>query len=110
MSSAPLTMGDLRSHLDKLPVAASAQAEPGSDAPAFVRLTLAQSNRLTLRALEEAFGKYKRLPRLHRNAPNEFIIRVDLTGYPYTCALIAEKKPDQRAVQAVTVRRDVRLE
>ena len=110
MSSAPLIMADLRAHLDKLPLPASAQAEPGTDAPAFVRLTLPESSPLTLRALKKEFGTSKQLPRLHRNAPDEYIIRVDLAGTPYTCALIAEKKPGETAVQAVTVRRDIRLE
>ncbi len=106
----PLTIEDVRPELADLPLGATVRPEPGTDAPAFVRLTLPQSSRLTLDTLEEAFGPYSRLPRSRPQAPNKFIFYVDLADYPYTCALIAEQALDQSNLQTVAVRRDIRLE
>ncbi len=109
LSGAPLTMDDVRRELAGVPVEAAVQPVPGTDTPAFVRLYLPEPGQLTLDTLRETFGPYKKTPRLHRNAPDHYIIYVDLAGYPYRCALIAAKKLDQPAVQTVTVRRDIRL-
>ena len=109
MSQAPLTVDDVKADTAKLPLKASVQPEPGTDAPAFVRLELPDSCQLTLDDLSE-FGPYKRLPRLHREGPDEFIFHFDLPEYPYTSALIIEKLPDEPTAKAVTVRRDIRLE
>jgi hypothetical protein len=110
LSGDPLTVDDVRRELADLPVRAAVEPEPGTDAPAFVRLTLSESSQLTLEVLQEAFGPYSRLPRSDRQAPLEFIFQADWVGTPYTCALIVEKEQDQPAVQAVAVRRDIRLD
>ena len=106
----PLTMDDVRPELADLPVPATVEPEPGTDAPAFVQLTLSKPSPLTLDALAEAFGSYSRLPRSDRQAPTEFIFYVDWPDFPYTCALIAEQALDQADLQTVTIRRDIRLE
>jgi hypothetical protein len=85
------------------------EAEPGSEAPAFVRLRMPPGARLTLEALQEAFGPSRQLPGMGRGAPAEYIIYVDLEGAPYACALVIEKEQEKPEVEAVTVRRDVRL-
>jgi hypothetical protein len=110
LSCDPLTVDDVRRELGELPVPAAVEPEPGTDAPAFVLLRLPESCQLTLDALKEAFGSYSQLPRLHRQAPDEFIIYVESPGTPYTCALVVEQKQDGSAIQSVTIRRDIRLD
>lgn len=110
LSSAPVTMGDVQQELAELGVEATVQAKPGTDAPAFVHVTLPEASGVTLDALCDEFGPYRALPRTQRNAPIEYLFRVDWPDYPYTCALVAEKRPDRSAVEAVAVRRDVRLD
>ncbi len=110
LSRDPLTLDDVRPELADLPLAATIEPVPGTVTPAFVRLVLPVFNKLSLDIMQEAFGPYSELPRLHRQAGAEFIFYVDWADYPYTCALIAETSFDQGAIQAVTVRRDIRLE
>lgn len=110
LASDPLTVEDVQARLADMPVKAAVEPEPGSDAPAFVRLSLRASGRLTLDSLQGAFGPFRRLPAMHRGAPEEHICRLDHEGTPYTCALIAEKEPGDAAVLAVSVRRDIRLD
>ncbi len=110
LSRDPLTLDDVRPELADLPLVATIEPEPGTVTPAFVRLVLPASSQLSLDILQEAFGPPSELPRLHRQAGAEFIFYVDWAEYPYTCALIAETSLDQAAIQAVTVRRDIRLE
>jgi len=110
LSHDPLTVDDVRPELANLPLAATIEPEPGTVSPAFVRLVLPASSQLSLDILQEAFGPHSELPRLHRQAGFEFIFYVDWAEYPYTCALIAETSMDQAVIQAVTVRRDIRLE
>ena len=110
LSRDPLKLDDVRPVLAELPLAAAVEPEPGTDTPAFVRLTLPDSTELTLDILQETFGSYSEIPRLHRQAPAEFIFYPDSNDAPYTCALIAEAVSEQEPVQAVTIRRDIRLE
>ena len=110
LSSDPLTVDDVLPELAELPLQAAVEPKPGGDAPAFVRLTLPESSELTLDTLQESFGSYSRLPRMHRQAPIEYIFLVDTAGTPFTCALIVEKEEGHSAVQVVTVRRDIRLD
>ena len=94
LSDDPLTVNDVQRALAEMPVKAAVEPEPGTDAPAFVRLSLRASGQLTLDSLQEAFGSFRRLPSMHRGAPAEHICHFDLKDMPYTCALIAEKEPD----------------
>ena len=110
LSRDPLTMEDVRPEVSELPLTATVEPEPGSDTPAYVRLLLPESSQLTLETLQESFGPYKKLPRMHRRTGDKFIFYVDWDEYPYTCALIAETSLEQAAILAVTVRRDIRLE
>ncbi len=110
LSRDPLKLDDVRPILVDLPRAAAVEPEPGTDIPAFVRLIMPESNRLTLDTLQDPFGSYTELPRLHRQALAEFIYYPASGDSPYTCALIAEAESKQAAVQAVTIRRDIRLE
>ncbi len=110
LSRDPLTVDDVRTELADLPLAATIEPEPGTVTPAFVRLVLPASSQMSLDILQETFGPHSELPRLHRQAGAEFIFYVAWAEYPYTCALIAETSLDQAAIQAVTVRRDIRLE
>ena len=110
LSRDPLTMEDVRPEVSELPLTATVEPEPGSDTPAYVRLLLPESSQLSLETLQESFGPYKKLPRMHRRTGDKFIFYVDWAEYPYTCALIAETQLDQEGVQAITVRRDIRLE
>jgi hypothetical protein len=103
-------MADVRPVVSELPLTATVEPEPGTDTPAYIRLLLPESSQLTLETLQESFGPYKKLPRMHRRTGDKFIFYVDWPEYPYTCALIAETSLDQEWVQAVTVRRDIRLE
>ena len=109
LSRDPLTVEDVQSELADLPLAATIEPEPGTVTPAFVRVVLPASSQLSLDILQEAFGPHSELPRLHRKAGAEYIFYVDYPEYPYTCALIAETSLDQAAIQAVSVRRDIRL-
>lgn len=110
LSSDPLTVEEVRLEVAELSLATTVEPEPGSDSPAYVRLGLGESSQLTLDDLPEAFGPYNKLPRMHRRGSDKYIFYVDLAGYPYTCALIAETLLDMQEVRAVTVRRDIRLE
>jgi len=110
LSGDPLTVDHVRPELADLPLAATIEPKPGTDAPAFVRLTLPESSGLGLDTLQKAFGPYSEIPRLHRQAGAEFIFYVNWAETPYTCALIAETSLEQAAILAVTVRRDIRLE
>ncbi len=110
LSLDPLRVDDVRTVLAFLPLSVAVEPVPGTDMPAFVRLVLPESSRLTLDTLQDPFGSYTELPRLHRQAPAEFIYYPDSGDAPYTCALIAETDSEQAAVQAVTIRRDIRLE
>ena len=110
LSRDPLTVDDVRPEVADLPLAATIEPKPGTDIPAFVRLILPESSRLSLDSLQEAFGPSSELPRLHRQAGAEFIFYVDWAEFPYTCALIVETSLEQSAIVAVTVRRDIRLE
>ena len=110
LSRDPLKLDDVRPVLEELPLAASVEPEPGSDIPAFVRLTLPESSQPTLDILRESFGSYSETPRLHRRALAKFIFYPDSGDSPYTCALITEVESEHTAVQAVTIRRDIRLE
>ena len=110
LSRAPLTVDDVRPELADLPLAVTIEPEPGTETPAFVRLVLPATSQLSLDILQEVFGPHSELPRLHPQAGAEFIFYVDWAEYPYTCALIAETSLEKAAIQAVTVRRDIRLE
>ena len=110
LSQDPLNLDDVRPELADLPLRAIVEPEPGTDTPAFVRLPLPDSSQLTLDTLREVFGSYSELPRLHRQAPSEFIFYPDWDGSPYTCAIIAETMSEQDPVQAATIRRDRRLD
>ncbi len=109
MSGGPLTVDEVRKKLAGLPLRSSVAAEPGSSAPAFARLVVPPEAGLTLEALQKAFGPANLAPPMGRGMPAEYLIYVDLPGYPYTCALVVEKELDKQAVMAVTVRRDIRL-
>jgi hypothetical protein len=110
LSSDPLTVDDVRLEVAELPLVTTVEPEPGTESPAYVRLVLGESNQMTLDDLQEAFGPHKKLPRMHRRGSDKYIFYVDLAEYPYTCALIAETQMDQKEVQVVIVRRDIRLE
>jgi hypothetical protein len=110
LSGDPLTVDDVRPEVADLPLAVTIEPKPGTDTPAFVRLVLPESSRLSLDALQKAFGPYSELPRLHLKAGAEFIFYVDWAETPYTCAIVAETSLEQAAILAVTVRRDIRLE
>ncbi len=109
MSSAPLTVDEVRKNLAGTPFRTAFGTEPGSNAPAFARLAMPAGTGLTLEALQREFGPADRAPGTGRGAPDEYLIYVDLPGYPYTCALVIEKQQEQPSVEAVTVRRDIRL-
>lgn len=109
MSSAPLTVVEVRKKLAGMPFRSSVAAEPGSSAPAFARLEMPPGAGLTLEALQHEFGPAHQAPGMGRGAPAEYLIYVDLPGYPYTCALVIEKELEKPSVEAVTVRRDIRL-
>lgn len=110
LSQDPLTMDQVRSVLNDLPMVATVEPEPGNDVPAHVRLVLPESSQPEIDDLVEAFGSFKRLPRLHRQGVDKHIAYIDLADYPFTCALIAETERDQLPVQAITIRRDIRLD
>lgn len=110
LSRDPLTMDEATSEVVDLPLIATVEPEPGTDTPAYIRLTLREPGRLTLDVLQKAFGDAKKLPRMHRRAGDKFIFIVDWTEYPYTCALIAETPMDEVTVNSVVIRRDMRLE
>ena len=109
LSRDPLTVAEVKHSLASLPLHATVEREPGSTAPAFVRFALPDSVRLTLDDLQSTFGPARQLPGLHRGAPLEYLISVDRLGAPYTCALLIEAYADAPFVEAVTVRRDIRL-
>jgi hypothetical protein len=109
MSGDPVTVREVKERLERTPFRAAVEAEPGSQAPAFARVETPASTGLTLEGLQKAFGPAKRLPGMGRGVPAEYLITVDLPGYPYTCALVIEKEQDKPVVEAVTVRRDIRL-
>lgn len=110
LSQDPLTIDDVRSFLNELPITTTVEPEPASDVPAHVRLVLPEPEQPSLDSLENAFGSFKRLPRMHRLGVDKHIVYIDLEGYPHTCALIAETERDLLLVQAITIRRDIRLD
>ena len=61
----------------------------------------------TVKALADAFGPYKKLPPM-KKLEKKIIFYLDLTGQPYTVALMASIKDD--LVEEITLRRDQRLE
>lgn len=83
----------------------------GTDGPAHVRLVVVEDAELTVQDLEDAFGPVVTTPpRVHFTDPEQRIYDAD-TGAPnFTTALIAELAPDSGTLQAVILRRDVRLE
>lgn len=109
LSRDPLTVADVKQSLASLPLKAVVERAPGSTAPGFVRIALPTNAHLTLEELESVFGPANELPGLHRCAPLEYLITVDTPGAPYTCALLIEKRDEAPFVEAVTVRRDIRL-
>ena len=110
LSSAPLTVDDVERQVAELEVEATVHAEPGTDEPAFVHVKVPETSQVTLDALCETFGPYRQLPRPQRNAPVPYMFRVDRPDAPYTCAVVARKRPEQSRIEAVDLRRDVRLE
>lgn len=110
LSQDPLTLDDVRADVGKLPIAAVVEPEPGTTAPAFVRMPLPEPIALDLDSLEKTFGSSKKVPRMHRRTGDKYIFYIDWTEYPYTCAIIAEMSRDKEVVRIVTVRRDIRLE
>ncbi len=88
--------------------------EIGQNTPAHVELTLAQPGKLTLNALSDRFGHYSVAPRLHPSSPLKALFYIDISGQPRTCAIIAQtaqgiQGADMGLLEAVTVRRDIRL-
>jgi hypothetical protein len=110
LSRDPLTVSEVKDRLAVMSLTASVLPEPDSQVPAFVRVALPGGVRLTLKAIEAAFGTSQRIPTTYRGAPPQYVIQVDLPGAPYTCTLIISKQDGHRYVAAVTVRRDIRLE
>ncbi|WP_041232937.1 hypothetical protein [Cylindrospermum stagnale] len=60
------------------------------------------------------YRTYSTAPKLHFNSPIKVLFYVDITGSPYTCAVIAHFQPgdqklDDGLLNAVTIRRDIRL-
>ena len=90
------------------PAGAAVAPTPGETVPGIVRIPLPDGTGLTLETLRAAFGPAQELPRLHRKAPVEHLFTVDDGASPYTVAIIADVA--NGAVQAVTLRRDMRLE
>ncbi len=89
--------------------------QAGTNEPAHVELILAETNKLTVKMLSDAFGNYSKPPKLHSNRPTKLVFEVDIPNMPRTCAVIADVTPQEHGVEdgivnSVTVRRDIRLE
>ncbi len=88
--------------------------EMDTNEPASVEFTLSKPGELSLSALRDRFGNYSITPKIHFNSPIKVLFYVDITGSPYTCAIIAQIQPgdqelDDGLLTAVTIRRDIRL-
>jgi len=109
LSSAPLNVTDVQQKLAVLGVNAIVSPVPGKEEPAFVRLDVPVGIGLTLESLAQEFGPYKQLPSMHRGKAIKYIYRIDFPEKPYVCALIADQRRDASTIEAVTLRRDIRL-
>jgi hypothetical protein len=86
----------------------------GKEDVAHAELTLSSSGSLSIAELEQAFGAFRTLPRVHPNQPLRVLFSLDDSKMSHTCAIIAEVQPGDRGlddghVTGVTVRRDIRL-
>ncbi len=89
--------------------------QAGTDEPAYVELTPADPDSLSVQDLVSTFGGYTGLPRLRPGAPARVAFYPRSAGTTHTCALIVSVRPGERGiddgtVSAVLVRRDVRLD
>ena len=85
-----------------------------SQEPAFVQLSLAVANKLTVETLHKTFGVWSELPNVNWNQLQEIIFYVNLPGMPNTCAVIACVEPGEQGLEdgfvvKLTLRRDTRL-
>lgn len=93
-----------------LPFVSDAAAIFGGEAGVdYVELRLAADAGMTVADLETRLGEGKSVPRLHAGDPEQVAFGLDEPGLPFTCRLYADLDDDGR-VQAITLRRDPRLE
>lgn len=109
LCSNALTVPEVRQHLAAQRLEAVVEAAPGTDEPGLVRLEVPDGLQLTLEDLSGEFGAYRQVPAMHRRRPLKYVFVADNPDQPYVCVLVAEQPRGETAVQAVTVRRDIRL-
>lgn len=87
-------------------------SRPDDPAPALVRLFPVAGTDLSVEDLERTFGPPSTTPpKVHFDDPVSLIYEVDTGNSAYTAAVIAELPPEGGStVDAVTLRRDIRLD
>lgn len=70
---------------------------------AHVKLTVADPNKLSVKALHDTFGEYMEVPRRHLRMPRRIRFFVGVPTQPGSCSIIAEVKAGQQGIEDGTV-------